>query len=94
MGGDTSSHQRLFFTGRLVQTKRLFWDVIYQRLLLLTSSARPRLGLAGRTEKEERKRAATGYPPLVNSKVNTVERERKEVYLRLEVRCLQMSSDA
>lgn len=68
MGGTLHPIKGFYFTGRLVQTKRLFWDVIYQRLLLLTSSVRPRLGLARKTEKEERKPAATGYPPWLTAK--------------------------
>lgn len=49
----------------------------------------------GWEDRERRKKACSDrISPLVNSKVNTVERERKEVYLRLEVRCLQMSFDA
>lgn len=52
-----------FYAGCLVQTKRLFWSVIYRRLLLLTSSLRPRLRLVEKTQAEERERASTRYPP-------------------------------
>lgn len=87
-GRDTSSRQRIF-AGQLVQTKRLFWNIIYQRLLLLLliSSVCPWLWLAEEEKKEKEvterwKRVCTDrISPVVNSKVNTEERERKEVYL-------------
>lgn len=56
----------------LCKQRGFFWSVIYRRLLLLTSSLRRRL--AEKTQREERERASTGYPPTVNSKVNRVER--------------------
>ena len=62
----------------LCKQRGFFWSVIYRRLLLLTSSLRPATAI-GRGGRERRKRACIDrISPLVNSKVNTVERERRK----------------
>ncbi len=91
-GGTLHSIKGFFLRVVLCKQKSLFWSVIYQRLLLLTSSLRRDYDWLRGQKKKKESVHRQDIPPLVNSKVNTSRKRVKEVYLFTQTR-VEMLAD-